>query len=90
MQEFEESVANYVGCKNAIAVDSCTNAIFLCAKYLKVDKVILPSKTYPSVPCSVIQAGGTVSFRDFEWRNERCYQLAPIIVTGKQIGRAHV
>lgn len=77
VQDFEEAVAAYAGCRYAIAVDSCTNAIFLCAKYLKVGDVILPSKTYPSVPCSIIHAGGTVSFQEFEWREDGFYRIVP-------------
>lgn len=75
--EFEEAVAAFAGSKYGVAVDSCTNALFLCAKYLKIDSVILPSRTYPSVPCSVIHAGGTVQFEDFEWRSQRFYRLTP-------------
>ena len=35
---FEEEVAHYTGSKYAVAVDSCTNALFLCCKYLDVKK----------------------------------------------------
>ena len=77
VSDFEKEVANYTGCKHAIAVDNCTNAIFLCAKYLKIDSVIMPSRTYPSVPCAVINAGGKVSFDDFEWRDQGFYRLTP-------------
>ena len=31
---FEKMVAEYAGSKYAVAVDNCTNAIFLCLKYL--------------------------------------------------------
>lgn len=77
VQDFEEAVADYAGCKYAIAVDNCTNAIFLCAKYLKINSVVLPAKTYPSVPCSIIHAGGEVSFVDYEWRDQGFYRLDP-------------
>ena len=52
---FEKKMAEYAGSKYAIAVDSCTNALFLCLKYLNAKKAItLPAKTWISVPCSVI------------------------------------
>jgi len=73
--QFEEYMANFVGSPYAVAVDSCTNALFLCCKYLNVEKVVLPCKTYISVPCSVIHAGGKVLFEDIEW--EGTYQLKP-------------
>ena len=72
---FEEKVAQYAGSKYGVAVDSCSAALFLCCKYLEVTEVILPARTYPSAPSSVINAGGTVEFEDYEWKG--CYQFAP-------------
>jgi dTDP-4-amino-4,6-dideoxygalactose transaminase len=84
--EFEKSVANFAGSKYAVAVDSCTNALFLCCKYLKVDLVTIPSKTYVSVPCSIINAGGRVNFIELDWYKERYYALNPYpIIDGAQI-----
>lgn len=73
--EFEEAVAEYTGAPMAVAVDSCTNAIFLSCKYLNVDEVTIPARTYVSVPNSIIHAGGTIQFRDYEWKGT--YQLEP-------------
>ena len=36
---FEEEIAEYTGSPYAVSVDSCTNALFLVCKYLKVKKV---------------------------------------------------
>lgn len=74
---FEEAVAEYTGAPYAVAVDSCTNALFLCCKYMKVMKVFIPSKTYLSVPQSIIHAGGQVTFdrRENNWQG--VYKLAP-------------
>ena len=60
----EEEIAAYTGAKYAVSVDSCTNALFLCCKYLQVKDVIIPKHTYVSVPMSVIHAGGNVIFQD--------------------------
>ena len=59
---FEEEVSMYTGSPYAVSVDSCTNAIFLICKYLNVKEVTIPSKTYLSVPMSIIHAGGGVIF----------------------------
>ena len=76
---FEEEVANYCGSTYAISVDSCTNAIFLCCKYLNVKEVTIPSKTYLSVPMSIIHAEGEVIFDKStdvnQWQG--LYQLKP-------------
>jgi dTDP-4-amino-4,6-dideoxygalactose transaminase len=74
---FEKIVANYAGSKYAVAVDNCTNAIFLCCKYLKALEVTIPSKTYVSVPCAIINAGGSVVFDEIDWQQEGLYQLSP-------------
>ncbi len=72
---FEEEVANYTGAPYAVAVDSCTNALFLCCKYLKVTEVHIPKKTYLSVPQSIIHAGAKVMLEDREWSG--IYDLKP-------------
>ena len=36
---FEETVADYTGAPYAVAVTSCTDALFLCCKYFNVDEV---------------------------------------------------
>lgn len=79
VQMFEEEVALYTGAKYAVSIDSCTNALFLVCKYLKVKDVTIPSQTYLSVPMSIMQAGGTVTFNKTpeanHWRG--LYQLKP-------------
>tara|TARA_X000000950_G_C13746172_1_gene590660 strand:- start:394 stop:1020 length:627 start_codon:yes stop_codon:yes gene_type:complete len=79
VQMFEEEVAAFTGAPYAISVDSCTNAIFLCCTYLKVKEVTIPSKTYLSVPQSIIHAGGEVIFDKTEKTNawSGIYQLKP-------------
>ena len=59
---FEEEIAEYAGSKYAVSVDSCTNALFLCCKYLDVKEVTIPCKTYLSVPMSVMHSGAKVVF----------------------------
>ena len=79
VQMFEEEVALYTNAPYAISVDSCTNALFLCCKYLKVNEVTIPSKTYLSVPMSIIHAGGEVVFDKTSKTNHwiGTYQLKP-------------
>lgn len=79
VQMFEEEVADYTGAPYAVSVDSCTNAIFLICKYLKVKEVTIPSKTYLSVPQSIIHSGGEVIFDTTEETNNwsGIYQLKP-------------
>ena len=72
---FEETVADYCGSKYAVSTDNCTDAILLCCEYLGVEEVTIPSRTYLSVPQSIMHAGGKVKFRDYRWQG--IYQLEP-------------
>ena len=75
VKDFEQYMAEFVGSKYAVAVDNCTNALFLSCYYLKVSQVTIPAKTYVSVPSAIIHAGGTVRFEQVEWTGS--YQLKP-------------
>ena len=70
-------MAEYTGAPYAISCDSCTDAIFLCCKYLEVQgsTITIPARTYISPPQSILQAGAKVEFEDIEWTG--IYQLKP-------------
>lgn len=73
---FEKTIAEYAGSKYAVTVDNCTNALFLCLKYLEADETVtIPSKTWISVPCTIKHANCNVEFEDIEWSG--IYQLKP-------------
>lgn len=77
--EFENRIAEWAGSKYAVAVESGTAAIFLCLQYWKwkggLSYVEIPKHTYPSVPCSIIHAGGKVQFTNDNWQG--VYELKP-------------
>lgn len=76
---FEKKLAAYGGSKYAVAVDSCTDAMFLCLKYLNANGVVeVPKRTYVSVPCTINHAGCSVKFVDREWSG--AYKLDPFPV----------
>jgi dTDP-4-amino-4,6-dideoxygalactose transaminase len=76
VETFENIIASYAGSAYAVSVDNCTDAMFLCLKYLKADGVIeIPKRTYVSVPCTIINAGCKVKFEDINWSGS--YQLSP-------------
>ena len=80
VRDFEKVVAEYAGSKYAVAVDSCSNALFLCCLRANVkDKIVtIPCRTYPSVPCAIIHAGGKVNFEDITWSG--LYELKPFAI----------
>lgn len=63
-EQFEQLLCEYTGAPYAVAVDNCSNALFLALTRvgIKGDTIEVPSHTYPSVPCAVIHAGGEVAF----------------------------
>lgn len=86
VKDFEKAVAEYCGSPYCVAVNSCTNALFLCMAYQKYVKgfgttksdgwqVVVPKRTYVSVPMQIIHLGFRVKFRDEQW--EGFYQLKP-------------
>ncbi len=85
VRQFEKRMAEYTEAPFGVAVDCCTNALFLCCKYLQVEEVTLPSKTYVSVPNSVIHAGGKVKFEDYEWNGTYQLKPYPIIDAAKRL-----
>ena len=75
VRDFEEIVAKFSGAKYAVALNSCTNALFLSMKYAAAGGVVLPARTFVSVPMAAIHAGLEVTFEDVDWSG--VYQLKP-------------
>jgi len=88
VKDFEAALCEYTGAPYAVTVNSCTMAILLSCKYFfnhvkvcywppgRKNDLMIPSRTYVSVPQSIIHAGGQVCFNDHEeWLGE--YQLFP-------------
>jgi dTDP-4-amino-4,6-dideoxygalactose transaminase len=78
---FENKLAEYAGSKYAVCLDSCSNALFLCLKYLDIkDRVIeIPRHTYASVPCQIIHAGNKIRFTDLEWSGDYRLGDTPVV-----------
>lgn len=80
-KDFECAVAEYTGAPYCVAVNSCTNALFLCLMYFRhrdADPgfrymaeagamVTIPKRTYISVAMQIKHAGFNVAFRDDDW-----------------------
>ena len=63
--EFEKELADYVGSKHVVALDSCTSAIFLSLKYEAeqgLKEVSIPSMTVPLVANACLEAGLRIKF----------------------------
>jgi len=91
VRDFEEALCEYTGAPYCVCVNSCTNAIFLCLKYVFGNSegwyvmgnyvppfVVLPQKTYVGVAQSVINVGARIVWEDKEWKG--IYDLAPTTI----------
>lgn len=81
VKQFEKAVADFTGAPYVVAVNSCTNALFLCLMWQKWKKQLpaeieIPKLTYVSVPMQILHAGAKPTFRDEDWQG--MYQLAPL------------
>lgn len=83
IEDFEKALSDYTGAPYVITVDNMSNALFLALYYEKNvkksitdDKVGIPCRTYPSVPCEIIHAGLKVDFEPVEGKTIKgMYQL---------------
>lgn len=90
VRDFEHAVSEYTGAPYCVAVNSCTNAIFLALTYQRMlldhdtrtdslDYLVsCPKFTYIGVPMQIKLAGFNVTFRDDKWNG--LYQFTPLPV----------
>ena len=79
-EDFEKSLSDYTGAPYVVTVDNQSNALFLSLMYenVKGKEITIPSRTYPSVPCEIIHAGGKVRFKEVKGKTIKgAYQLEP-------------
>jgi len=78
--EFEKELSKYTGAPYVVTVDNMSNALFLTLMYegIKGQEITIPNRTYPSVPCEIIHAGGMVKFEKVKGKTiTGAYQLKP-------------
>ncbi len=89
VKEFEAALCEYTGAKYAVTTTSCTTALQICFMYHSLIPtpgddpeiirgkpiMILPKRTYVSVPMVAKLTGHGVMFEDKEWRG--WYQCKP-------------
>lgn len=90
--DFEMRMADYAHAPFAVAVNSCTSALFLCYKFRAVHNLVyidIPRVTYPSVAMQAYHAGATIRWTDDDWQSRGWYDIAPaqIIDSAKRLAR---
>lgn len=79
-EDFERALCDYTGAPYAVTMDNQSNALFLSMMFegVKEKEITIPARTYPSVPCEIIHAGGKVKFKEIKGKTIKgAYQLEP-------------
>lgn len=87
---FEKRLSEYTGAPYVVLTDSCTNALFLCLKLLQnknkinSNDIIIPNRTYISVPQTIIHCGLTPQYQNIEWNGS--YELGETNIIDCAVG----
>ena len=81
--EFEKALCEYTGAPYAVALDNCSNALFLALTYEGIEgrEITIPVRTYPSVPCEIIHAGGRLRFLQYSGKTLK----GPYLLVGSSV-----
>jgi dTDP-4-amino-4,6-dideoxygalactose transaminase len=89
VEKFEKSLADYVGTKYAVALNSCTDALYLSLRALHVgygDEVLVPSRTFVATAQVVVQVGANPVFYDRDdilHITEKTRAIIPVHIEGE-------
>ena len=77
---FEKKISSFMGSKFGVAVDCCTNAIFLSLKYLNKKKTLsVPENTYISILSAISLANYDFKFIKKEWSGSYFLDPLPVV-----------
>lgn len=79
VSEFEKRVADFFGSPYAIAVDSCTHGIELCLRYQGITKIVVPTRTYISIPFLSNKLDIDMEWSGKEWQDYYYFEGTNII-----------
>tara|TARA_R110002020_G_scaffold462673_1_gene682302 strand:- start:2026 stop:2637 length:612 start_codon:yes stop_codon:yes gene_type:complete len=69
VEEFEKQIATFFGSPYAVAVDCCTHGIEICLRYEETEEIIVPKRTYLSVPMLANKLGIGLRWKDENWKD---------------------
>lgn len=67
--DFENRIANFFGSKYAVSTDSCTHGIEICLRYKNEKKIVVPKRTYLSVPFLSHKLNIELEWKDENWQD---------------------
>lgn len=89
---FERLISEYAGSKYAVAVDSCSHALFLSLKYcqhlnIECDTVSVPKQTYVSVPMQIYHSSYKLNFVENKWNGHYFLDPLPIVDSAQRFAK---
>jgi len=66
---FENKIAEFFGAPYAVAFDSCTHGIEACLYLTKAKKIIVPKRTYISIPFLAKKMNIFLEWKDENWQD---------------------
>lgn len=88
VEDFESNIAEYVGTKYALGLNSCTDALYLALRALKIgpgDEVLVPSRTFVASAQVIVLAGATPVYYDIDGIlnfSEKTKAIIPVHIEG--------
>jgi dTDP-4-amino-4,6-dideoxygalactose transaminase len=64
---FEKAVAEFFGSPYAVAVDSCTHGVELALRYTNAEEILVPKRTYLSIPFLAEKLNIDRFWKDEDW-----------------------
>lgn len=89
VEKFEKTLAEYVGTKYAVALNSCTDALYLALRGLGIgqgDEVLVPSRTFVASAQVIVQVGATPVYYDLDGEldiTEKTKAIIPVHIEGE-------
>lgn len=69
VQTFEKKIAEFFGAPYAVAFDSCTHGIEACLYLTKAKKIIVPKRTYISIPFLAKKMNISLEWKKENWQD---------------------
>lgn len=94
VEEFENNLAKFLGVKYVVGLNSCTDALYLALRYLKIgsacggsadDEVLVPSRTFVATAQVIVQCGAKPVFYDLDHEyelRENTKAIIPVHIEG--------
>jgi len=69
VSKFENKIAGFFNSPYAVAIDCCTHGIELCLRYKNIEKIIVPKRTYISIPLLSNKLNINLEWKDEVWKD---------------------